>query len=361
MPRLFGESLTRRELEARIGALRQVGGIQPLTFKDGPEASGTILQVETGTGFAFHVLPDRGLDISAAKYCGASLSWDSPCGEVHPAHYDPAGLGWLKSFPGGLVCTCGMTTCGAPCNDAGEELGLHGRFSHLAARNLQVSEEWNGDRCMLRIEGDIRETVVFGANLVCHRKITTEIGSNTFRIQDTVTNEGFENVPLMLLYHINLGYPVVSSESRLISAAEKVTPRDAEAEKEAEEFSRFDPPTPGYKERVYFHDLREGADGYATAAIVNESFCGGRGIGVEVRYRQAELPRFIQWKNMGTTTYVCGLEPANCLVMGRAEEKKRGTLETMEPGQSKEFDLQITALTGAADILETEKRISGTE
>ena len=357
MPQLFGKNVTRRELEARTGRLHQTGGIRTLRFDNGPEDGSKLFQVESGTGLAYHVLPDRGLDIASAKYCGASLSWDSPCGEAHPAHFDPSGLGWLKTFYGGLVCTCGMSWCGAPCEDDGEALGLHGRISHTPARNLQVAEEWNGDRCMLRIEGDLRETVVFGENVLCHRKITTELGTNTIRIQDTVTNEGFVPAPHMFLYHINLGYPVVSGDSRLLTNAEVVTPRDAEAEDGKENYVRFDPPIVGYKEKVYFHEMKPDAQGYVSVAIVNEEFRKGHGIGVLVRYGHAALPRFIQWKNTGTTTYVCGLEPANSLVMGRADEKERGTLEYLEPGQAKEYDVTISVLCRPQEIEEAEKRI----
>ncbi len=358
MPKIFGQAYARDAIAKHIGNLHQIGGIRTLRFEQGPADGSRLLQVETGTGLQFHILPDRGLDISSAKYCGASLSWDSPCGEAHPAHYDPHGLGWLKTFPGGLVCTCGMTWCGAPCQDEGQDLGLHGRFSHLPVQNLQVAEEWDGDRCILRVEGDIRESIVFGENILCHRKITTEIGSNTIRIQDAVTNEGFTSTPHMFLYHINLGYPVVSSESRLISNADVVKPRDAEAEDGKDQYTEFDPPNAGYKEKVYFHQMKVDAGGYVHAAIVNESFADGRGLGVEVSYRQAELSQFIQWKNMGATTYVCGLEPANCLVMGRAEERQRGTLEFLEPGQTKNYDVSITALTSGPEIAECQKRIS---
>ncbi len=354
---LFGTKYTAKEIRRLIGRTQQIGGIRQGRFEGGPEDNARFLQFETGTGFSFTVLPDRGMDISSAKYCGAALSWDSPIGEPHPAFFEPQGLGWLRTFFGGLVCTCGMTWLGAPCEDQGEPLGLHGRYSHLPCRNLQVGEEWKGNQCILWAQGDMRETIVFGPNVLLRRRISTAIGSNTLTIEDSVTNEAFESTPHMFLYHINIGYPVVSPDSRLISAASEVTPRDDEAKDGWREYSRFDPPKAGYKEKVYFHDMPSDRKGIVTTAIANPEFMQGRGLGVQVRYRQKELPRFIQWKNMGTTTYVCGLEPANALVMGRAHEREHGTLQSLRAGETRKYLLQISVLPNRTAIKEAEQTI----
>ncbi len=354
---LFGKSYKCDEIRRLIGRSVQIGGIRQGRFIGGPEDGARFLHVETGTGLSFTVLPDRGLDISSAKYRGASLSWDSPCGEAHPSFYEPAGLGWLRTFFGGLVCTCGLTWMGAPCLDEGEELGLHGRYSHLPCRNLQVGEEWDGDTCRLWIRGDMREAVVFGTNVLLRRRISTAIGSNSIALEDTITNEAFEPTPHMLLYHINIGFPVVSPESRLLSPSVKVTPRDEEAADGLRLYNRFDPPTPGYKEKVYFHEMVADKGGTVTVAIVNPSLWAGQGLGVAIRYRQKELPRFIQWKNMGTTTYVCGLEPANSLVMGRAHERKEGTLPWLQPGETREYRLEIAVLPDRKAIAEIKRGV----
>lgn len=357
--KIFGEIYQAGQIRRLIGRTQQIGGIRQGRFEGGPEDRARFLQFETGTGFMFTVLPDRGMDIASAKYGGASLSWDSPCGEVHPSFYEPQGLGWLRTFFGGLVCTCGLTWMGSPCVDEGIELGLHGRYSHLPCRNLKVGEEWNGNECILWAEGEMRETVVFGVNVLLRRKISTALGSNTLTIEDTVTNEGFEATPHMLLYHINLGFPVVSPNSCLLSPAKQVQPRDEEAADGFERYNRFDDPQSGYKEKVYFHEMPSDRKGMVTVAVVNKGFQNRRGLGVMVRYRQKELPRFIQWKNMGTTTYVCGLEPANALVMGRAHERKHGKLQTLAAGETRQYRVEIGVLPDKAAIAEIEHTIRG--
>ena len=44
---------------------------------------------------------------------------------------------------------------------------------------------------------------------------------------------------------------------------------------------------------------------------------------------------------MGQGTYVVGLEPANCRSGGRSQERARGTLQSLQPGEQREFNLEI--------------------
>ena len=46
--------------------------------------------------------------------------------------------------------------------------------------------------------------------------------------------------------------------------------------------------------------------------------------------------------------YLTGLEPATCGILGRAVERERGTLVTLEPGERRPFDVVIRAVTGSA-------------
>lgn len=53
---------------------------------------------------------------------------------------------------------------------------------------------------------------------------------------------------------------------------------------------------------------------------------------------------------MGEGEYVLGLEPCNCFVGGRLDAGNNGTLEYIEPGETKNFDLTIELLNGMEDI-----------
>lgn len=344
MANVFGRTLTKQDILSRVGDISQLARVKLHRLVNGYEDGVLAADVVTGSGLQFTVLPSRGLDISSASFRGRALAWRSAQTDRHPAYYEPQGLGWLRSFPGGLVTTCGLTWMGAPNVDEGVELGLHGRFSNTPATGVSARGEWDGDDYRMTIEGSVREAVVFGENVLLHRRITTALGATSFRIEDRVTNEGFLQAPHMLLYHVNLGYPVVDEGSRIVVPACATQPRDAEAADGAEEWMRIHTPVVGYREKVYFHTVEASADGTAMAAVVNPDLDGG--MAVYVRYRPDQLPCFVQWKMLGAGTYVIGLEPANALVMGRSVEREAGRLQYLEPGESRIYELEIGVLTG---------------
>lgn len=352
---LYGKERTREEILRLVGSMAQLGGIRKVVLADGPEKGVEAFRFSTGSGFSFDVLADRGLDISHAEHSGRALAWQSSTGDVAPAFSEHRELKWLRSFFGGLVATCGLTTAGAPSIDQDEELGLHGRFSGTPASRVSFGAEWHNDDYEMWVCGEIRETRVFGENLVLRRRIRARLGENRLFIKDSVTNEAFEPSPFMLLYHINAGFPVVDADSELISPTKLATPRDKDAEVEKEKYARFLPPTPHFRERVYYHDVAPLEDGSVYAAIVNRSLDDG--FGLYVKYNKNELPNLIEWKMNGERTYVVGIEPANCLVEGRARERERGTLQYLQPGERRDFHLELGALTSKKEIAAVEDKV----
>ena len=346
MATLFGKTYTRAELLQYVGDIRQVGGVRLSTLADGPERGVRIADLTTGSGLRFTVLLDRGMDIGPAAWADKPLSWISGAGAVHPAYYDPVGLGWLRSFAGGLMVGCGLDNVGLPCTDAGEELGLHGRLSHIPAELISCGGAWHGDEYEMWVEGEVRHYKVFGADLVLRRRISTTLGSDVVSIADTIANAGTESAPLQILYHCNFGYPVVSADTELWLDTEHSEPRDEAAAPGFGEHTRFQPPTAGYAEQVFYHHPRAGEGGYAVAALVN----GALHFGAYVRFRTAELPHLVQWKMMGERTYVVGLEPANCWVQGRAHDRQTGALQFLAPGKRVSTHLQIGVLPDQAAI-----------
>ena len=340
MPAIFDKSMSRNELMRKIGAVSQVGGTRSVELQEGSERGVRAIDFDTCTGFRFTVLPDRGMDIFSASYCGCSLCWHSPAGAPAPPYYDPSGLGWLKSFYGGLVVTCGLTQVGQPCADKDEELGLHGRVSSIPARNVCHGTRWEGEECILYAEGSVIQASIFGPQLKLTRRITAKLGESRFFIRDEVENIGHEPCPHMILYHCNIGYPVLDDGSKLVTPTESVTPLNEDSERDME-YSLFTGPVPNYVERVYDHKLKPNADGTVRAALVNEKFGGGRGIGVYINYRHDQLPRFTQWKMLGEGTYVVGMEPGNCSVKGRAAAREAGELVILQPAEKREYELEI--------------------
>ncbi len=354
---LFGQEWTKEDLRTRVGDMSQIAGIRRYELASGIEKGVEAVDFWTGSGFRFTVLPDRGIDISAASYRGSSLSWWSSQGEVSPTYYEPLGMGWARSFYGGLMVTCGMTFAGIPNEEEARENGLHGRFSNTPAENFNAWTEWRDDGYYLVAKGKVRESNVFGPNLVCTRTITAKMGDSHVSVHDVVENVGFRTQPFMYLYHINIGFPVVDDGARFICPSENWEPRDEEAADGKESATQFHSPVEGYSEKVYYYDMEADKNGLVHTAIVNDAFNTGEGLGVYLVYRKAQLPYYIGWKMMGQGEYVVGMEPANCHVEGRENDLKEGRLQYLEPGEKKEFNIEIGVLGGKGSIAEFEKML----
>ena len=353
MPNLYGSNYNPDELRQMAGSMRQVAGIRLLELADGKPRGMRVAEVYTGSGFRFQVFIDRAMDIGYAEHSGRAIAWLHPA-LGRPEHYEPQGYGWGRTWGGGLVTTCGLTFFGHPEVDAGETLGIHGRIAHIPAEKVRITEEWRGDAYVLEIEGQVRQVVLGGENLLLLRKISTKLGANSLTIEDTVLNDGFRPSPHMLLYHCNFGFPVVSPQSELLANDESVRPRDARAEKGFETYTRIDPPAgPDYDEQVFFHKPRIDADGFSQAAIVNRPlYFGGY-----VRYRAAELTNFAHWKQLSSGEYAIALEPATYWETPRHKLREEGRLRFLQPGEQVNYHLELGALDGAEEIQQFEDHL----
>ena len=349
---IYGKKYTTKELRKRVGNMDQIAGIRTVQLDDGNERPTRAAVIHTGAGLDLTVLLDRCLDISCASFNGKAMSWRSTTGDVAPQYFEPEWLRWLRSYFGGLVTTCGLMNVGSPDEQSALlGTGLHGRIGNTPAKNVKITQEWRGNDYVISVSGTMRETVVFGENLTLTRTVSTKLGEKRFWIHDVVTNEGFKTTKYMLLYHCNIGWPVVDEGSEIIAPSKHVAPRDAVAEDGKENWYKLDPPIHGYSEKVYYHDMASDSRGNVTAAIVNSGFkAKGEGFGVYLKYNKKELPRFVEWKQMGEQDYVVGFEPCNCGVEGRAVDEKQGLLHSLRPGQSQEVRLEFGALTDAKEV-----------
>jgi galactose mutarotase-like enzyme len=344
--KLYGRSWTRRQLEARLGRIEQIGGLRRVISSEGPESGVEQIQVRTGAGLSYNILPTRGMDIGLAEFAGAPLCWLSPAGEVHPAYFDDRGLGWLRTAAAGLLMTCGLTQVGSPGDDAGETLGLHGRAHHTAARQVSAVGGWQDDEYVMRVAGQIEEASLFGAHLRLTRTIVSVLGQNNLTIEDEVENLGFEPAPHMLLYHFNFGFPLMDEATQIRFPSRSVSPREAGLPLDG--LAGWQPPQPGYRERVYYHeDLLTDANGRVEVQIRSPHFPlpfppGGGAVTVRLSWDSGPLPHLIQWRMPAMGTHVLGIEPANCHVEGRAAERARGSLVVLSPGESLRYHLQLT-------------------
>ena len=182
--------------------------------------------------------------------------------------------------------------------------------------------------------------------------------SPTIKLKDKVVNLGSKKAPIMILYHINAGYPLLDEGAKLIESEAKVIPFDDDSSKAGfKTFSSFSAPTEGFENQIFYHDIKEDKEGYGNIAIINEGFNQGQGLGLQVRYRKDTLPCLTQWKKLDTGgDYVCGLEPANNFVGSRAEARENGTLNFIEPYGEIDFEVEFTILGSNSEISEAAGR-----
>jgi hypothetical protein len=337
---LFGQGLSRRELESFVADVRQIADVRLMTFADGPERGVRAALVQTGSGLEFTVLLDRAMDIGPATFYGIPLAWQSGTGPAHPSRYEADGLNWLRTFHGGLVALCGLTQAGYGADNVdphtGESLGLHGRIGAIPARDVAIDRIVTDESIVLRLRGTMDEIRLFGHKLHLARAIEVRAGSAEIRLTDQVRNSGGSAAPLMVLYHCNFGWPLVSPGAEMTSPAARIEPRDEAAAEGLADWNQMGRPVAGYREQVFWHYLDRTA-GSATACIWNPALS----LGVALDFNPQELGFLTQWKQMGFGDYTLGIEPGNCQPVGQVAAREQGTLFMLPPGESVSFHLTI--------------------
>lgn len=346
--KLDNRDYSRDELLRRLGNRSQIGGTRHYILAEGRAKGVAAADFDTGAGLRFTVLPDRGLDITLASYKGTNLVYLTPLGESHPAFYEPQGMGWLQTFCGGLLTTCGLTYFAAPGRDGDQELGLHGRYSASPARSVCDLSDWDGDEYRLVMRGVVDEGTLFGDKVQLTRTISTQIGSRVIHIDDVAENMGHQPTPFTLLYHVNLGFPLLDESAELVLAAEATEPYDSRSAAAMGEMLRFSEPVPGCLEQNFLHRMAADRSGLAAAAIINRELAGG--LGVYLRFPVAAFPYLNEWKMMGERDYVVAIEPSNAPLNNRAVLRREGTLPMLQPGERRAMNVEIGVLDGAAEI-----------
>jgi hypothetical protein len=329
--------MKRTEIQQYVGNQSQLGGTRHYTLTDGWGRSLRCIDINSGSGLHYTILPDRGMDISLASFKGTNLVYITPNGETHPSFFEPENFGWLRTFTGGLLTTCGLTYLGAPVNDEGEQLGLHGRYSTIPAKQVADLSDWKANEYHIMVKGTVEEASMFGNKLRLVREITTVAGQNKIHLKDTITNFGNKPSPYTILYHMNLGFPLLSEDSELVIDPEKSIPRDESALAGMNEFRKFIKPQEGYREQVFDHFMKADSNGETVVVLKNKKLR----IALSIKFRTAELPCLVQWKMMGIGEYVLGLEPCNVPGKSRKVLKEEGILPWLKPGDSVSNTIEV--------------------
>ena len=374
MPHILGYDFSRVELERRVGDLSQVFGVDLAELRDGLERGIRILRFRSGSGLEFQVLVDRAFDIADMTFRGIPIGWKSAAGFRSPWLHEMSaegGFSWFRSFSG-LMTSCGLDHVHAPETDSAAHFHqpdketifhpLHGRIGNTPARLKGYGVRWENDRCFLYADGEVSQAAVFAENLLLERRIEIEVGANTVSVRDRVSNLGFHPTPHAYLWHVNLGWPVVSEGARLVAPIEN-TAWSLRANEADERGARIQsaprsPATP----QVFDHRLKIEADGTARAALVNDSFVTDSGVGglaVEIAYDGHAMPSLFQWQYFQAGNYVVAIEPCTVHAGSRAVWHERGEFRVLQHGDHIDYWLDITPHQGESAIKKLERRVIG--
>ena len=335
----------KSEILRYVGSIQQEVYARPLTYSEGRSSGLKAFDVKNGK-MSFRVLADKCLDVSEFSYAGVNMSFLSKPGLQGRGHYDTNGLEAQRSIMGGLFFTAGLENIGAPCSVSGADYPMHGRIRTTPAEHLSSDSFWADDEYRVKISGEMREAALFGENLVLRRSIETVYGEKSFTLTDEFENESFRDEALMLLYHINLGFPFLSENTKFYLPTSKVTPRDENAKGKEEKYNIMEAPKDNEPEYVFIHELKSDADNDTEILAVNPVLK----LGLKISWNKKFLPHFMQWKSIASGDYVVGLEPANSLVHGRKWYEEKGNIHRLAPFAKEKNILKFTVLDGDDEI-----------
>jgi hypothetical protein len=317
-----------------------------------------VIAVNNGK-LSYVLIPTRGMSVAKVEMGDIRLGWDSPVKEiVHPQFINlqsRGGLGWLEGFNEWMV-RCGLEWAGHPgkdkfINNTGDEaemdLTLHGKIGNIPASEVEVVIDRSAPY-RIRVRGRVDERMFYGPKLELWTEISTEPGSNTFRIEDEVKNYGAYDQEFQIIYHANYGPPLLEAGSRFVVAAKEVRPFNAHAAKSLNQFSEYVAPAKGFIEQVY--GVIPFTDAQNRTTVMLRNAVGDKG--VTMSYRVDQLPFFTLWKNTTGIEegYVTGLEPGTGFPANRSIERKAGRVPKLKSNEARRFAIDFAILAGKNEV-----------
>ncbi|MBP5543178.1 MAG: DUF4432 family protein [Kiritimatiellae bacterium] len=273
---------------AKIGSAEQLCMAQRVQITDGRGNGARQIYVANGK-LNFVLSESNALDILRLWHEGTNVGFVSKNG-LYTAPAD-----FLGSFPAGMLYTCGLDAIGGI-----EGHPIHGRLHSIPAE----IRELKADESDVKVVAEIRDTALFGQNLVMTRTVTAAAGASEIRIDDVIENRAFRKEKYCLLYHVNVGYPFVDEGARIVGDFIESKPRTPWAEHERATMLKVEPPADNMEETCYFHLTKDGR-----MSIENKAL--GKRFTVE-----SDLRKFVQWKSRASGDYVIGLEPCTSWLDG---------------------------------------------
>lgn len=299
-------------MDGRISNLAQVCSLRRYEPTEGKERGLRGIDCDNGR-IRFLLNESKALDMMQLFDRGVNVSFISKNG------FTAREIGFSKRFEGGMLYTVGLDSAGAR-----EGFPLHGTFHNLPARVLEAVCDENG----IRVVAEIEDTELFGRNLVLRRTVESRAGSDSVTVTDVLQNRGTREEDYCLLYHVNVGYPMLDEGAYLLDDAAEVVPRTNWAAEHIKDRCEMTAPVPNQEEMCYFLRLKT-----PKVTLCNPKL----GRKFTLAWSGDTLPHFVEWKSMASGDYALGLEPCTTELDDRFHYSK------LPAGEKVTFSIKITA------------------
>ena len=306
-------------MNGKISNFQQIGSLRRYTLEGGKEKGIDVIDCDNGK-LRFLLNISKACDVMQLYHEGQNTSFISKNGFT--LREPPFG----NRFEGGMLYTCGLDNVGG-MRDGNP---VHGSLHNIPAEIVRA--ECNSEGIV--VEAIIRDTALFGKNLVLRRRIYSAIGSESLRLEDTLVNEGYRTENYCVLYHVNFGYPLLDEGARIVADVAKCDPRTDWARENEATVCEITEPLPEQKETCYFLTFNK-----PQISLINDKL----GKSVTLSYSGDTLPHFVEWKSMACGTYALGFEPTT------TELDDRFAYKTLDAGESVRFWIELDLKSNAAE------------
>ena len=150
----------------------------------------------------------------------------------------------------------------------------------------------------------------------------------------------------MLLYHINVGHPVIAEGARYLAPIEDVVWAGHAGDRYRAQgvgYRTLAGPRENFAEQVWEYEMAADPSGEVPVAVVNDAL----GIGFEVVSRKDQMPCHYQWQNFQEGLYCMGVEPSTNHVLGHGYARDNSEMIVLRHGEGRSYDVTMRVLDGA--------------
>lgn len=323
-------------------SLDAFAGSRLVTLEDGGGRGMRLLEMRSGGGLDLEIVVDRGFDIGRVAIDGIAISWHSPAGLRQPGLASPQsdrGQGFLRGMSGFLV-TCGFDHIrqpetdrieGSPLYPHGEmDFPLHGWGAGLPASLIGHGVD-DAESPSLWAEGEVVQSMMFLGAISLRRRITVPLGETRFTIEDRVTNIGAFPTTHMLLYHFNVGHPLVAAGTVVsLPGADQVW-----SNREHDPLESFSEPLQTHNADLSVYRLAKGRP--ASCSVSNNP----KQLDLSMRFDPATLPYLQMLRMNGAGLYGIAIEPCTTGGRTRTAAREAGEMIVLNPGESRSYSIEI--------------------